>query len=85
MARLDTYLAFAFGTCFCAVLLFLAVVIPEPSKNTAFIFRVVLSVAAGGVGAVIPGMLKIRLPYVRAGGAFALAVMVYSFNPPALL
>jgi hypothetical protein len=83
--KIDKILAFVFGTIFCTVLLVLAVVEPHPDTFPRFVFRVVLSLAAAGIGAVIPGLLEIRLPYVRAGGAIGVAIIVYFFNPPALM
>jgi hypothetical protein len=81
----DQLLAFGFGCVFVTALLVLAVAIPNPTNFTLFIFRVVLALAAAGVGAVLPGLLQIDLPAVRAGGALALAAMVYLINPPALI
>lgn len=83
--KIDKILAFIFGTVFCTALLVLAVINPNPETFPRFVFRVVLSLAAAGIGAVIPGLLEVRLPYVRAGGAIGLAVIVYFFNPPALI
>lgn len=80
----DRNLAYIFGFLFCAALLVLAVAFPHPSPSTFLIFRVVLSTAAAGVGSVVPGILVIHSPYIRAGGALALFVIVFFFNPPAL-
>jgi len=84
-------LSFLFGTSFIAVLLGIAVTImmrerPVPSE-AMFIFRVVLALAAGGVGAVLPGLIDLKIgsanqTLVQAGGALALTVLVYLFNPP---
>jgi hypothetical protein len=82
---IDKIMAYLFGAVFCTVLLVVAVLIPDPTPTSMFIFRVVLSIAAGGIGAVIPGLLQVDIPYVRAGGALALTVVVYFFNPPHLL
>lgn len=82
---IDKLLAFVFGLVFVIVLLVFAVAIPTPTVFTAFVFRVVLSIAAAGVGAVLPGLLEVTLPGIRAGGALALAAVVYFMNPPALL
>jgi hypothetical protein len=82
---IDSLLAFSFGVIFVICLLIFAVAIPNPTDFTAFVFRVVLSLAAAGVGAVLPGLLEVTLPGVRAGGAMALAAVVYFMNPPALI
>lgn len=82
---IDSLLAFTFGVVFVICLLVFAVAMPNPTVFTAFVFRVVLSLAAAGVGAVLPGLLEVTLPGVRAGGALALAAVVYFMNPPALI
>jgi hypothetical protein len=81
----DQVLAFTFGTFFCILLLVFAVAVPNPTLQTFFVFRVVLALAAAGVGAVLPGLFAIQLPGIRAGGALGLAAMVFFVNPPALV
>jgi len=83
--------SFIFGAVFIAMLLGIAVTImlrerPVPSE-AMFIFRVVLALAAGGVGAVLPGLIDLQIGsagkvLIQAGGALALTVLVYLFNPP---
>jgi len=78
--------AFAFGCIFITALLVIAVVIPEPTIQQMLFFRVVLALAAAGVGAVIPGFFTIQGEVVKitlqAGGALALFVLIYLINPP---
>lgn len=82
----DRWLAFAFGVIFVSVLLALAVLYPNPTATTFFVFRVVLALAAAGIGAVLPGLLVVHVgKLVRAGGALALFVLIYLINPPALV
>lgn len=82
----DRWFAFAFGVIFVSALLYLSVLFPNPTATTFFIFRVVLALAAAGVGAVIPGLLIVHVgKIVRAGGAIALFVLVFLINPPALV
>jgi hypothetical protein len=82
----DKILAFTFGVVFVVVMLYIALYVPNPTETQWFIFRVVLALAAAGVGAVLPGLLNVEAgPYVRAGGALALFVIVYWFNPPKLI
>lgn len=56
--------------------------------EAVFIFRVVLALAGAGFGAVLPGSIELEGTgpgwVVRAGGALAVAVLVYLINPPAL-
>jgi hypothetical protein len=82
---IDKALAYGFGFLFVVVMLIFAVAVPSPSEFTLFVFRVVLALAAAGIGAVLPGLLEIVLPGIRAGGALALAAMVYFLNPPGLI
>ncbi len=82
--------AFAFGIIFIVTMLIIAAIFPEPTDFQIFIFRVVLALAASGIGAVMPGFLHVEwdqkyLPYIRAGGAIALFVIVYLVNPPGLI
>lgn len=78
--------AFGFGLSFVLILLVLVVFIPLPTDAQFFVFRVVLALAASGVGAIVPGLIEVSVSkYVRAGGALALFVLVYWFNPPGLI
>ena len=81
----DQLLAYFFGFFFCCVLLVFVIFVPEPSALGIFVVRVLLSLAAAGVGAVLPGLLRVEFPGVRAGGALALAAIVFFINPPALV
>ncbi|WP_342148507.1 hypothetical protein [Methylorubrum sp. SB2] len=83
--EIDKLLAFVFGCVFVLLMLVLALVVPNPTEFTLFVFRVVLALAAAGIGAVLPGLFEVKLPLVRAGGALALAAVVYFVNPPTLL
>lgn len=74
-------LSFLLGVILVATMLVFAVLFPNPSPTTQWIFIVVLSLAAAGVGAVIPGILKINIPYIEAGGALALFLLVFLFKP----
>ena len=77
----ETLLAFVFGVIFVLLLLFL-----QPKEGQEQIFRIVISLAAAGVAAVIPGMVNISATggkrfTIRAAGAMAVFVIVYLFNP----
>lgn len=79
----------ASGAIFLLVILALAVLVPEPKPFQIFAFRVVLAVAASAFGCAIPGLLhiegRVAMFTLRAGGALALALLVYKFNPPELI
>jgi hypothetical protein len=78
--------AFACGVVFVALMLIIAIAIPNPTTTQWFVFRVVLALAAAGIGAVIPGLIIVNVSKViRAGGAIALFVLVYLLNPPQLV
>lgn len=81
--------AFAFGVVFLIFMIVIAIFIKDPTPFQYTFFRVAMSLAAAGVGAVIPGLIQLEvdqkhLPLIRAGGAIALFVLVYLFNPPKL-
>lgn len=74
------------GVLFVAVMLVVAIAVPNPTATQWFIFRVVLALASAGIGAVLPGLIVVNVPkLVRAGGAIALFVLVYLWNPPQLV
>lgn len=84
--RLDinALLAFVFGVVFLIAMLTFAVFVPNPSGLAQWVFVVTTSLAGAGVGAMIPGILKISLPYARAGGALAVFLLIF-FNKPTLV
>ena len=68
------------------ILLLIAIFDRKPTQLAIFIYRVVLALVAAGIGAVIPGMIDVNVqPVIRAGGAIALFVIVFWFNPPNLV
>jgi tetratricopeptide (TPR) repeat protein len=77
-------IAAIFGIAFICVLLVIAYVTPNPSPFQDWIYRVVMSLAAGGIGAIIPGLLTFDSPWVKAGGAMACFAIVFLMNPPSL-
>jgi hypothetical protein len=82
----DKILAFVFGVFFVSILLVIARSDRQPSPIGILIYRVVLALAAAGIGAVIPGMIDVNIsPVIRAGGAIALFVIVYWFKPADLV
>lgn len=82
IAVTDKFLAFGFGVSFLIVLIVIALLKPEPSGFSYTVFRIVLALAAGGIGAVLPGFIEVSFRNtLRAGGAVALFVVVYFFAP----
>jgi Flp pilus assembly protein TadD len=81
----QTIAGFAFGCVFAVVILVVALLVSQPSEFQIFVFRVILSLTAAGIGAVIPGLFLINVgSLIRAGGALVFFVVVFKFNPPAL-
>lgn len=87
---LQTLLAFVFGVLFLTAILILATLFPTPTKTQYEIFRIVIALAAGGVGAVVPGLLDLEMNLgvtehqklaIRAGGALAVFIIVYFYSP----
>jgi hypothetical protein len=74
--------AFVFGVVFLIVMLVIAIWLPNPTQPQFEIFKVVLALAAAGVTGFIPGFLEVTVPgYVRAGGALAVFVLIYTHTP----
>jgi hypothetical protein len=90
MMTSQVIIAFVFGATFLVAMLLLAIAFPRPTPFQYNIFRVVLSIAAAGVAAMVPGFLKLELTstpglLVSAGGALGVFVIVYFFNPAKLV
>lgn len=80
--NIQKLLAYVFGVVFIVVMLIIAIFIPEPKPFQYLVFRIVLSLAIAGVAAMIPGFLEVEISnYLRAGGALAVFIIVYSSNP----
>jgi hypothetical protein len=84
--RLQMGLAFVFGCAALAVVLWLAFRAETLSEQQFEILRIVLALAGGGVGAVIPGFLDVNVTAstklaLRAGGALAVFVVLYFWSP----
>jgi hypothetical protein len=81
----ERLLSFVFGVVFLSLILGIAILIPNPTGFSYTIFRIVIALAAAGIGAVIPGFISVQFRSIlRAGGAIALFVIVYFFAPVAL-
>lgn len=82
--------AFVFGVAFIVTMLILAIFFPRPEPFQYTVFRVTLSLAAGGVAAMIPGFIDLTINpsaalVIRAGGALAVFLVVYFRSPAALV
>jgi hypothetical protein len=84
--RLGIWLAFAFGCVFVAVILTLAFTSSSLDDRRFEILRIVLSLAGGGIGGVIPGFLDLNMKAgtkwaLRAGGGLAVFIVLYFWSP----
>ena len=84
--RLEIAAAFAFGCIAIGIVLWLAFRAPTLSDQQFEILRIVLALAGGGVGAVVPGFLDVTVTAstklaLRAGGALAVFVILYFWSP----
>lgn len=84
--QVEKLIAYVFGIVFVITILALAILLPEPTAFQYVAFRIVLSLAAAGVASMIPGFIEINISNViRAGGALAVFVLVYFYNPASLV
>lgn len=84
--QIGVILAFVFGVVFVTALLALVIFIPNPTVPQFEVIRIILALAAGGVAAMIPGFLNLKLGVgtnlaLRAGGALAVFAVVYFYSP----
>jgi hypothetical protein len=86
MPKLEVVLAFTFGVIFVAVLLVIALFVPDPTPQQFEIFRIVIAIAVAGIAAAVPGLLRLTISQgsklaLQAGGALAVFVVVYFYSP----
>ncbi len=89
MGAKEKVAGYVFGVVFVLIILILAIFIPNPTAFQYFVFRVVLSLAAAGVGGVLSGFLTVVFgngakPWLQAGGGLAVFAVVYLVNPAKL-
>ncbi|BBL71563.1 DUF4019 domain-containing protein [Methylogaea oryzae] len=89
MSNIEKIAVFGFGIIFLSAILVLVVLIPMPSITQFFAFRLTMALSAAGIGALLPGFLRLDVPLpmqggIRAGGALALFASVWFANPATL-
>ncbi|MGH9762609.1 MAG: hypothetical protein ACREAC_17450, partial [Blastocatellia bacterium] len=84
--KAEKLLAFGFGVVFVVTMLILAIAFPSPTAFQYMVFRIVLALATAGVAVMIPGFIEVNIStWLRAGGALAVFVVVYFYNPASLI
>ncbi len=73
------------GVALIITLIVLVVLIPKPTEIQLLVFKWVMALSSAGVAGIFSGMIhvegKIKQFAIRAGGALAVFVVVYFFNP----
>lgn len=75
-------ISFGFGVVFLIAIIAIAIFLPNPTDFQYIIFRLVASLSAAGVVAVMSGFIEIKFGgWLRAGGALAVFAAVFWTNP----
>lgn len=83
--KIDKYIRYGFAVGVIVAILITTFTTPNPTSYQYTVYRIVLALAAGCIGAVLPGFLEIKFKgLLRASGAAAIFAIVY-FISPALL
>lgn len=88
--NVESWIVFGFGVLSLVFLFAIALFTKEHNPLLITTARITIAIACAGVAAIIPGFIHIDLSggmakVVRAGGAMAVFVLVYFFNPPGLI
>lgn len=82
----ERLLSTLFGGGFLIALLIIAIFIPDPTPQQYNIFRIVIAVAAAGFVSMFPGFINVEIgKWVKAGGALAVFVLVFFYDPAQLI
>lgn len=72
---------FASGLLLIITILWIALIVPEPTDFQYTIFRIILALSGAAFAALIPGVLEIEHKgLLRAGGALAVLILVFFFS-----
>lgn len=73
---------FASGLILVGSIMWIALIVPNPTDFQYTVFRIVLSLSGTAFAALIPGSIEIKYrSLIRAGGALAVLVIIYFFTP----
>jgi hypothetical protein len=85
----EKLLAAISGIAFLLILLAIALFVPNPTNFQLFTFRVVLAISAGAFASLLSGFICVHGSFqrllIRAGGGFAVFVIIFALNPPKLI
>lgn len=77
------------GLLFALVILGAVLLIPNPTPTQFFVFRGMFAISLAAISAIIPGLLNVESRFnkfsIKATGAIAVFVIVWTLNPPALI
>ena len=83
---MEKILPVAVGVFFILISFFSALFIRDPSHTQFFVIRGLFALGCAAAGSCIPGWLNVEIHgYVKAGGAIALVLIFWFFNPPAFI
>jgi len=83
---IEKIIATAMGVIFVCFELALAIWFPTPTQFQYSIFRIVLALASAGFVSMTPGFIEVAISSkLRAGGALAVFVIVFFYNPASLV
>ena len=84
--RIDRIAVFSFGVGILVLVIVLAVFFPEPTSFQYLVFRSAMALAAAGIAVYLPGSIHVNYgKSIRAGGAIAIFVLIWLFNPASLI
>ena len=79
---LPPILYLVFGTLLISLPLAALIFSPELSQADPTYLRAIAACGGALIGALIPGVLNVNLPAVKAGGAIGLFAIIFFLNPP---
>ncbi|MCH9648852.1 MAG: hypothetical protein K0U98_11475 [Deltaproteobacteria bacterium] len=79
--HLERWAAFIIGVIFVAIAVALVFTVSALSDTQYKVIRILLALGAGGFGLFLGGVLELKSGLVRAGGAMALVVLMFLWDP----
>lgn len=68
--KIDKYIRYSFALVVIVAILITTFTTPNPTSYQYTVYRIVLALAAGCIGAVLPGLLEVKFKgWLRASGA----------------